>query len=401
VVDLRLEGRVPLPDGWSYTASTASAVLSAVVAAMVGLIGLVVTIGVLVVQMATGTLSPRFMRLWYRDRLQKFVLASFTATFAFSFVLLSHVASGPVPELGVTMAGIAVTVDLFLLLVYLDRFVHALRPVAVAAAMARSGLAVVDDMARDERVEADVPLGDPWARQGEPLRVHAARSGAIQAIHLSGILDLAAERDLVCDLRQTVGDFVMSGAVLADLFGSTDDADVRRIQGMIALGHERTIDQDPAFAIRIMVDIAIRALSPAVNDPTTATQMINYIGALLFGIGSRDHRDRGVYRSADGTVLLTVPTRRWQDYLEVGVSEIRQYGATSPQVSRRLRALLVDLEATVLPVNAPEVAEQLLLLDRSVIGSFTDSGERQFAFLEDRQGIGGASRPGRSPGART
>ena len=99
----------------------------------------------------------------------------------------------------------------------------------------------------------------------------------------------------MCDLRQTVGDFVISGAVLADLFGSTDPTDSRRIRGMIALGHERTIDQDPAFAIRIVVDIAIRALSPAVNDPTTATQMINHIGALLTAIGSHDQHGRGVY----------------------------------------------------------------------------------------------------------
>ena len=342
------------------------------------------------------------MRLWYRDRLQKFVLASFTATFAFSFVLLGHVASGPVPDLGVTMAGIAVTADLFLLLVYLDRFVHALRPVAVAAAMARSGLAVVEEMTRDESVEAEAARSDPWARQGTPRQVHAVRSGAIQAIHVDGILALAAERDLVCDLRQTVGDFVISGAVLADLFGSTDPTDdSRRIRGMIALGHERTIDQDPAFAIRIVVDIAIRALSPAVNDPTTATQMINHIGALLTAIGSHDQHGRGVYGDQAGAVRLTVPTRRWRDYLELGVSEIRQYGATSPQVCRRLRALLVDLEATVLPVNASEVTDQLLRLDRSVMEAFSDADERQFALAEDRQGVGGASRSDTRPGDHT
>ncbi len=393
-VDLRLEGQVPLPARWSYSASTASSVLSAVVGAMVGLIGLVVTIGVLVVQMATGTLSPRFMRLWYRDRLQKVVLASFTATFVFAFVLLSNVTSGPVPDLGVTMAGIAVTVDLFLLLVYLDRFVHALRPVAVAAAMARSGLAIVDETSRHERRHAEAASSDPEARQGTPVQVRANRSGAIQAINGTGLIALATRHDLVCDLRQTVGDFVISGAVLAELSGSTDDADVRRVRGMIALGHERTIDQDPAFAIRIVVDIAIRALSPAVNDPTTATQMINHIGALLTAIGSHDLRGRGVYRDRDGAVRLTVPTRLWPDYLELGVSEIRQYGATSPQVCRRLRALLVDLEATVLPVNAPAVADQLLRLDRSVIASFGEAGERRFALLEDRQGVGGASQAG-------
>jgi uncharacterized membrane protein len=124
-VDLWLDAQLTLPPGWTYSAGTASTVLATIASAMVGLVGLVVTIGVLVVQMATGTLSPRFMRLWYRDRLQKLVLAAFIATFAFSFTLLRQVETGSVPNLGVSMAGAAVTLDLFLLLLYLDRFVHA------------------------------------------------------------------------------------------------------------------------------------------------------------------------------------------------------------------------------------------------------------------------------------
>jgi uncharacterized membrane protein len=392
VLDLKLEGKVPLPAGWSYSASTASALLSAVAGAMVGLVGLVVTIGVLVVQMATGTLSPRFMRLWYRDRLQKVVLASFTATFAFAYVLLSEVGSGVVPDLGVTVAGAAVTVNLFLLLLYLDRFVHALRPVAVAATMARSGLAVVAATARSEAVQAAdrrPPRQRPGAEGSVP--VHSDRAGAIQAVHIGGIVALSARRDLVCELRRTVGDFVNVGSVLADLSGTADQDDVRRIRGMVALGHERTIDQDPAFAIRIVVDIAIRALSPAVNDPTTATQMINHVGALLSGIGTQELRGRGVHLDRDGTVRLTVPTRSWRDYLDLGVTEIRVYGATSPQICRRLRALLVDLERTVRPQNKAAVAEQLVLLDRVVKAGFSDPDELEFALLEDRQGIGGAS----------
>src|SRR3954453_23886316 len=182
-LDLLLEGRIPLPITWTYSASTASAMLSAVAAAMVGLVGLVVTIGVLVVQMATGTLSPRFMRLWYRDRLQKVVLASFTATFAFAYILLSEIGSGSVPNLGVTVAGIAVTIDLFLLLLYLDRFVHALRPVAVAAAMAKSGLAVVAEAEGMGRATAE-GAGDDWDPSAGSVPLHTQRSGAIQAVNL-------------------------------------------------------------------------------------------------------------------------------------------------------------------------------------------------------------------------
>ena len=167
-VDLSVEDQVTLPREWSYSASTASSLLTTVSGAMIGLLGLVVTVGVLVVQMATGTLSPRFMRLWYRDRLQKLVLAAFTATFAFSFALLRGVEAGSVPDLGVTMAGLAVSADLVLLLLYLDRFVHALRPVAVAAAVARSGLAVVAEI---DQGEAAMPGRDHrgWEVQGRSV----------------------------------------------------------------------------------------------------------------------------------------------------------------------------------------------------------------------------------------
>ena len=168
VIDLGVEARVTMPASWSYSPSTASSVLTTVSGAMIGLLGLVVTVGVLVVQMATGTLSPRFMRLWYRDRLQKLVLAAFTATFAFSFALLGTVEAGSVPDLGVTMAGLAVAVDLVLLLLYLDRFVHALRPVAVATAVARSGTAVSGRCraARSRSGRASRARSRRWTRAG-------------------------------------------------------------------------------------------------------------------------------------------------------------------------------------------------------------------------------------------
>ena len=96
------------PEALQYSAETASGVLTAIVAAMIGLLGFVVTVSVLVVQMATGTLSPRFMRLWYRDPLQKLVLASFVGTFTYAYSLLSRVKDDNVPNLGVLVAGVLV-----------------------------------------------------------------------------------------------------------------------------------------------------------------------------------------------------------------------------------------------------------------------------------------------------
>jgi uncharacterized membrane protein len=390
-VDLGLEGQLALPAEWSYSASTAGTLLATVAGSMIGLVGLVVTIGVLVVQMATGTLSPRFMRLWYRDRLQKLVLASFTATFAFSFSLLRSIEPGSVPDLGVTLAGLAVTIDIVFLLLYLDRFVHALRPVAVAAAMARAGLRVVSG---EEGAAATSPLPVQEGHLEPPgVPVRAEKSGAIQAVNTRRMVAFAAHRDVVCYLRHSVGDFVTSGGVLMDVRGEVTEADARRLRGLVALGHERTIDQDPAFAVRIIVDIAIRALSPAVNDPTTATQMINHLGELLGGIGAHDLRERGRLADAAGELRLALPTRSWDDYLELGVSEIRQYGRRSPQICRRLRAMLDDLEVAVLPVNRPSVRREAIMLQRMVMREFDDVGDRESAMTADRQGIGGAPQP--------
>src|SRR4051795_9217028 len=132
-ISLALDRRVDLPLDWQYSSGTASTVLTAVVGAMIGLLGFVVTVSVLVIQQATGTLSPRYMRLWYRDRLQKVVLASFAGTFTYAFSLLRRVESTFVPDIVVTVTGVAVTTCLVLLLVYVNRFTHSLRPVAVAA----------------------------------------------------------------------------------------------------------------------------------------------------------------------------------------------------------------------------------------------------------------------------
>ncbi len=389
VVDLSVEDKVTLPRELSYSASTATGLLTMVSGAMIGLLGLVVTVGVLVVQMATGTLSPRFMRLWYRDRLQKLVLAAFTATFAFSFVLLREIGTGSVPDLGVSIVGLAVSIDLVLLLLYLDRFVHALRPVAVAESVARSGLAV---LAKIDQVAA-VPGRDHrrWEIQGPGVPLRATRSGAIQAFDARGLVALAARHDLTCVFRCAVGDFVNVGGVMMAVSGEPDPRVLRRLRGMVALGHERTIDQDPAYALRIIVDIAIRALSPAVNDPTTATQMINYVGAVLADVGARVLSERGVLVDADGHLRLAVPTRSWDDYLDLGVAEVRLYGRDSPQTCRRLRAMLNDLDSAVLPVNRPAVRRQLQILDETVRLSFGDGHEQSFALRPDPQGIGGPS----------
>ncbi|MEV6106978.1 DUF2254 domain-containing protein [Streptomyces sp. NPDC051940] len=376
------------PSGWHYSATTASGVLTAIVGSMVALLGFVVTISVLVVQQATGTLSPRYMRLWYRDRLQKAVLATFTGTFAFAFGLLRSIESGSVPDLGVTLAGVAVGVSLVLLLVYLNRFTHSLRPVAIAELVARMGRTVFTTGADEIRSAAPRGHGTVPAA-GPTMSVHARRGGAIQAFHLAALVAEAERHDCVIVVTRLVGDFVTPGTVLAEIHGGTSKPDPARLNGFVALGPERTIEQDPAFALRILVDVAIRALSPAVNDPTTAVQVINYIEWLLHTVGGTHLPGRYVLADRHGRARLVLPGRDWDEYLELAVCEIRDYGDSSVQICRRLRALLEGLLDALPPEQHPAVRAQLSLLRESVEREFADPGRRAIAQQADHQGIGG------------
>ncbi len=386
--DLEIESRVSLPEAWTYSADTASGVLTAIVGAMVGLLGFVVTIGVLVVQTATGTLSPRFMRIWYRDRLQKFVLATFTGTLTFAFGLLRRIGDPDVPSLGVTIAGLLVSLSLVLLLLYLDRFTHALRPVAVGTFVARAGLRVLAAPSRAAAAARPRGTARP-VTTGPVLEVRAPRSGVVQAIHARGLVAMARRHDCVVVLTRSPGDFAAAGAVLMEVYGGTGLPAEKSLAGRVAIGRERTIDQDPAFGLRIVVDIAIRALSPAVNDPTTAVQMIDQVEAFLRGIASTPRAGAWDLVDDRGVTRVVAPARRFETYLRLGVTEIVAYGAHAVQIGRRLAALFVSLREVVATEDRPALAAAESRFAAAVAAAFPDPAARAFALTPDRQGIGG------------
>jgi uncharacterized membrane protein len=184
---------------------------------------------------------------------------------------------------------------------------------------------------------------------------------------------------------------VHTGEVLVLVYGGEfGHGAADELQGMIALGDERTFDQDPAFALRMMVDIANKALSPAVNDPTTAVQVLDHIGEVLSFIGRTDLDMRARTASAGSPAAAVVMvTRRWEDFVTLGLTEIREFGATSVQIMRRLRALLEELRETVRPEQRAAVEEELRRLDATVADGWRDSVDLDRAGVADRQGIGG------------
>lgn len=396
-LDVVVDKSLHLSGELAYSTSTATTLLATIVGAMAALTGFVVTVTTLVVQMATGTFSARYMRLWYRDRMLKALLAMLIGTLSFSFALLRRVESNFVPNLGVSVAGVLVVASLLLFLLFLDVYLHRLRPVAVAVLVANY---VRDEFQPQEATLVATP--DIWLGVFEPhgeqptLVVHSASPGAIQAIDIAGLVRWARAHQCLVVFRHTIGDFVPNRGRLIEVYGgaSIDPGEDKRLQRMVALGAERTIEQDPAFAIRIMVDIADRALSAAVNDPTTAVQVLNHLSDVLRLIGSVDFA-QSVWEGDGGVRTgFVLPVRLWEDYLTLATTEIREYGAGAIQVVRRLRAMLEELREEVRPENRAAVEDELARLDATVERRFGDSVDLDRASIADAQGIGGRESSG-------
>jgi uncharacterized membrane protein len=377
-----------VPKAWQYSPSTASTVLTTIVGATVALAGFVVTVTVLAIQMATGTFSARYMRIWYRDSLLKATLAVLVGTLTFSFSLLRQVGSTQVPNIGVNVSGLLLVLSLVLFLLFFDRFVHRLRPVAVAAVagqMAQRGIIAVTQAAEVDTAAAQIARGSP------ALMVSSQTDGSIQAVDIRGLVSWASRHQHLLAMQVAVGDSVTTGQDMIAVFGGGNmpAKTSRQLQGMVALGVERTVEQDPAFALRIMADIAVKALSAAINDPTTAVQALDHIANVLRLLGSTPLHGPLTFRDGKGIPRLLMPGRTWEDYLSLAVTEIREYGATSIQVTRRLRAMLEDLQASVRPEYCPAVEAEIKKLHATVAAGFAGSVDIDQAQAADRQGIGG------------
>ena len=378
-----------IPLLWQYSTSTASAILTSIVGATSALTGFVVTVTVLVVQMATGTFSARVMRLWYRDPLLKVTLAILVGTLTLSFSVLSRIGDDFVPNLAVTLSGALVSACLLAFIVFFDRSVRRLRPAAVAADIARTARATFVQMVGFAD-RADIRWDYASLRADPTLTVGASCGGAIQAIDPDGLVAWARAHGAELVVPHPVGDFVYAGETVVLVFGGEFSGDAAgELEQMIALGDERTFDQDPTFALRMMVDIANKALSPAVNDPTTAVQVLDHIGEILSFIGQTDIAARTTAVEPGAAVAVTIVTRRWEDFVMLGITEIREFGATSVQVMRRLRALLEELLETVRPENRAAVEEELRRLKASVVDNWRETVDLDRASEADRQGIGG------------
>ncbi len=372
-------------------AGPAIALLSAIASGMLPLTGLVFSLAFVMVQFSATAYSPRLVSWFAGSAVMSHSLGVFTATFIYSLAALAWVdrgGTGKVPLLTVWFALVLLLVSV----VFFVLLVEKLGMLQISRVLAYAG-----DRGR-EVIERDyAPLGAGGkAKSGAAadelpaetqLVVHRGGPAVIQAIDVKGLVALAGQERAVVAMAWAVGDTLVDGMPLLRVHGGGRPVPERGLRRLVRLGSERTFEQDPKYAIRILVDIAIKALSPAINDPTTAVQALDQVEDLLLRLGRVDLL-AGRVRDAGGSLRLVFPVPSWGDFLVLAFDEIRYCGANSIQVMRRMRALLQDLKEHVPPERRPALERYLKRVDSGIRSTFAETEDRKDALEEDRQGLG-------------
>jgi uncharacterized membrane protein len=376
--------------GWtsSFNPDTMRAVLGTMAGAMFTFIVFVCSSLLLVVQLASAQLSPRIIGILFRDTVTKLTLSLFVFTFAFTVAALLRVGA-TVPLLTAEIAAYSAAACVVLFLYLIDHIGKMLRPSGALRSVAVEGHDVIDSVYPRKMQEPQQDPADAVApSSGAPSHeVRSVKAGVILAFDVQGLTALAERHNCLIEMMPQVGNFVAPGDTLFRIHGGAGVSECALLHS-IALGEERTMEQDPALAFRVIVDIASKGLSPAINDPTTAVLAIDQIHHLLRHVGNR-RLDNAKVRDAGGQVRLIYRTPDWEDFVTLAVTEIRQFGGSSIQVARRLRAMLEDLIQTLPQERIPPLQQELALLKRSADRFFQEPEDRALAEVSDKQGVGG------------
>jgi uncharacterized membrane protein len=405
-VDEWLGGDSPQYLAFNGNAEQANQVLSTIAGSTLTFTGVVFSITAVALQLGSSQFSPRVLRTFLRDRGTQWTLAVLVATFTYAlFTLRSvNIEPGPgeiaVPGLSVSLALAAVLAALVTFVWFVNHLAQSIRVVSIIERVAKETRSTI----RETIPEAPSP---PPARAPArpPDRVITWERGPAVLIGYDerDLVALARSARVVLRFVRQVGDYVPSQVPIVEVWaddpaGSGDGAprggrhagpgalDTEAVLRHIGAGPERTMSQDPMFGFRQLVDIAERALSPALNDPTTAVQSLDRIHDLLRRIAVRP-QPTGVHADDQGRPRLFVPVPTWDDFVHLACDELRHYGSSSIQLVRRMRAMLEDLLQLVPPERTVVLRDELGMLDRAAV-AFAEPTDRALAGEGDHQGLG-------------
>ena len=371
--------------------SAATAIYSSIASGMIALTGVVFSLTFVMVQFSATAYSPRLVLWFARDPMLAHAFGTFTATFLYALAALAWVdrtgTLGGVPLVSAltVLALLLASVAMFVGLIHRIAALQITRTLAFTGDQGRRVIDTtyphvsVPQLDTSAQTFPDIESIQTVTYHGPPL--------AVQGIDITSLVAIAAQADALVEVTVAVGDTISEAVPLVRVVNARAAIDEPALRQAVVLGVERTFDQDPKYALRLLVDIAIRALSPAINDPTTAVQALDQIGDLLLRLGRRQ-LEIGAFHDGAGRLRVIVPFPSWDDFLRLAFGEIAAYGATSVQVMRRMLALISDLMSSLPSERRAALKEWQTRLRRSVVAHFSDAEYRTAALAEDRQGLG-------------
>jgi uncharacterized membrane protein len=378
-------------NGLGFGVNGAQALLNAIITLTLSFI--VFTFGSLLVaiQVASGQYTPRIIATTLlRDNVIRYTVGLFVFTFLFGIRDLGRTET-TVHQFVAFVAGLLGLICIVAFLFLIDYAARLLRPVSLVRRVGEYGLAVIQSVYPEQSPEAQsIAASQQSPGPVERTILHRGKSAIVVAVNVETLVAEAEKAKGLIEFVPQVGDFVGSDEPLFLLHAGVGAMDERKLRASVVLGSERTMDQDPLFAFRILVDIAIKALSKAINDPTTAVLAIDQLHRLLRSAGTRNLRTDQILDRA-GTLRVIFRTPNWEDFVHLAFREIRFYGAENIQIARRLRAMIVNLADALPAQRHSALCKELELLDRMIEKLYVLPEDLMLARIPDSQGLGASS----------
>jgi uncharacterized membrane protein len=374
----------------TMSTSAAMAICGAVASGMIALTGIVFSLVFVMVQFGSTAYSPRLVIWVSRDPIISHALGVFSATFLYSLVMLGWIDrnnSGKVPMISSWLVFVLLLASMGVFILLIERIgrLQVGRMLIFTGNHGREAISNLYDPHQlaprrsRNRIYREMPVTQVLSYAGRPRMIQAVRVDALEK--------LASQSGGVIEVAAAIGNSVLDHTPLLRVYGATRKLSEELLRQCIEMGDERTFEQDPKYAIRLIVDVAIKALSPAINDPTTAVQALNEIEDLLLRLG-RCRLDIGDYYDSSGELRVIIPFPAWEDFLRLALDEIQFCGAASVQVTRRLMSLLRTLLAILPEERHPALQHWQSRIQSTIQRTFSDAEEKQEASIADRQGLG-------------
>jgi uncharacterized membrane protein len=384
-VNLGLANRFPRLFG--ANTEGARSILSTIAGSMITVAGVTFSVTIVALSLASNQYTPRILRNYMRDRGNQLVLGMFVSVFVYCVLVLRTIRGGEeqfIPSYAL-LVGMALALAAIGFLIYFIHHIAAsIQASTILANIYLETIAVIDDFPRRYSGVERTPDGicPPAGCEADRTEIAAQATGYLQDVNEAALVDWANQHDVVLEMVRGVGDFVIEQAPLLRVYGrceitSTDRHELARCYD---IANDRTIEQDPAYGLRQIVDIALKALSPGINDSTTAAACVDYLGAIVFRLALLEMPSE--LTCSGGRLRLVARRATFEYLLDLSFNEIRQHARTNLMIQLSLVRTLTEVASAPGARRYHELIWRHVCLVAQTTGPHVAVGADQAAFNE-------------------